>query len=71
MRRRQAAPAGAGTLPDRIRRWVPGEWPGETESRQAAAWSAAVNEWMAEHPDHADLIECPPDVAWDPAVDPP
>ena len=69
--RRRAAPGLSYRVPVRLRRFVPGEWPGSTTWRQYEAWAAEVDAYLEGHPDAADAIQAPASVSWDPEIDPP
>jgi len=71
-RRKETEDPTNNPVPVKLRRFVPAEWPGETEWRQYEAWWGAHCEWGDLHPD-VDMgpwTEEIGDIPWDPAIDP-
>jgi broad specificity phosphatase PhoE len=51
VRRRKPEEGAPGGVPERLRRFAPGEWPGETIWEKSDAWNVARNAWSDEHGD--------------------
>lgn len=72
MRRRRPAEADDhNPIPEKLRRFTVGQWPGARPLQQAGAYLEALAQWQAEHP-NVDLdryTEPMPDVEFTPELD--
>ena len=70
-RRRPANPDEHNPVPEQLRRFTVGQWPGGRPLQQAGAYLEALAQWQADHPDvDADRYTEPmPDVEFNPELD--
>ena len=71
MRRRRTDPDLDNPVPEKLRRFTVGQWPGARPIQQADAYLEALQQWSTEHPD-VDLdkwTEDMPDVEFNPELD--
>ncbi|MHA6512009.1 hypothetical protein [Tessaracoccus sp. Z1128] len=71
MRRRRAEADDHNPVPEKLRRFRTGEWPGARPIQQWDNYAAALDQWHAEHPDVDtwQWTETPGDIEWNPDLD--
>lgn len=71
MRRRRTDPDLDNPVPEKLRRFTVGQWPGARPIQQWDHYASALDQWHTEHPD-VDLdqwTETPGDIEWTPDLD--